>query len=56
MKHMTAVVALAAVAIAAPVEVEKRDGECPDTATIAYCPYPDGGIINVNIGDCEQIL
>lgn len=42
MKHMTAVVALAAVAIAAPIEVEKRDDECPDTATVACCSYPVG--------------
>ncbi|KAK8920134.1 hypothetical protein H634G_02662 [Metarhizium anisopliae BRIP 53293] len=85
MKHMTAVVTLAAVGIAAPVEVEKRDDECPDTATAACCPYPvglgdsvvcevlqpgqeclaivyccpnkgDGGIINVSLDDCEQIL
>ncbi|KID96025.1 hypothetical protein MAJ_08020, partial [Metarhizium majus ARSEF 297] len=42
MKYMTAVVALAAVGIAAPVEVEKRDDECPDTATVAYCAWPVG--------------
>ncbi|KHN98423.1 uncharacterized protein MAM_03547 [Metarhizium album ARSEF 1941] len=40
MKYATAVVALAAVAVAAPVEVDKRNNTCPNTANVACCSIP----------------
>ncbi|EXU95292.1 hydrophobin-like protein [Metarhizium robertsii] len=37
MKYMTAVLALGAVAVAAPAEVEKRQNTCPNTAVNVCC-------------------
>ncbi|EFY85435.1 hypothetical protein J3459_008230 [Metarhizium acridum] len=40
MKYMAAVLILAAVAVAAPVEVEKRSDTCTNTANVACCEIP----------------
>ncbi|KHO10923.1 hypothetical protein MAA_11460 [Metarhizium robertsii ARSEF 23] len=64
MKYMTAVLALGAVAVAAPAEVEKRQNTCPNTAVnscsgTSYCcenGASTGGLINLNLANCVKIL